>query len=101
MYERGDSREAMAAALGMTVQAIQYRLKEAGVTPSRRTPRWEAAQGWPWPLTLADVAQRLYGAQGATERRRARTLVNNWLTEGKLVRVGWAQYDLAQRPPPE
>lgn len=47
MYERGDSREAMAAALGMTVQAIQYRLKEAGVTPSRRTPRWEAAQGWP------------------------------------------------------
>lgn len=94
MYERGDSWRDMAAALGLTTEGLRDRLAQAGVTLDRRAPRWEAAQHWPWPLTLMEVADRLYGETDAGARRRARTLIGNWLDRGWLVRVGWGRYGL-------
>ncbi|MBI0447140.1 hypothetical protein D9600_14545 [Deinococcus sp. DB0503] len=94
------SARALAAELGegspRRVQRIVAEMEAAGwtVTRDRRTPRWETARDWPWPLTLEEVALRLYGETDAGARRQARTLVGNWLRLGFLVHVGWARYGL-------
>ncbi len=95
MYERGDTWQEMATVLGLTLEGVRDRLVEAGAPFNRRPPRWEVAQHWPWPLSLSEVAQRFYGQADAGARRRARTLVGNWLARGWLVRVGWGRYGLS------
>lgn len=92
-YAGGESWADIAASLGITTQTLSYRLEQSGIQPNRVTPRWVDAQHWPWPLTLAEVAQRLYGNESAADRRHARMLVTGWLASGKLERIGWARYD--------
>lgn len=92
LYAGGATWAEAGEALGISHETARTRLHTAGVRPSRRTPRWEAAQGWPWPLTLEEVALRLYGEHDAGARRRAGSVVGNWVRLGFLVRVGWARY---------
>lgn len=94
LYAGGATWAEIAAELGVSIETVRNRLREAGVPPARRTPRWETARDWPWPLTLEEVALRLYGQHDAAARRRAGSVVGNWLRLGFLVRVGWARYGL-------
>lgn len=93
-YEAGETWEEIGTALGLTTEGVRDRLHQAGVSLDRRTPRWEAAQDWPWPLSLEEIALRLYGEHDAGARRRAGSVVGNWVRLGFLVRVGWARYGL-------
>lgn len=96
-YEAGETWAELADWLGVTEQTLEHRLKMAGVELDRAPPRWETAQHWPWPLTLEEVAIRMFGSGDAISRRRASHNVHNWLAQGKLVSLGWARYDLSRR----